>query len=299
LLGEEIEGKWNLRLTAEFHMTNDSHLFKTEPGPGRLPLYEGKMVWQFEADYEKPRYWVDEKEGRAELRRAVARRLRQQFKRLGIEDETELATLLRADEIPLDIESYRFGFRDIAASTNERSMICATLPPGVFAGNTLNLLQPYIFEVEPDGWSYELALSGSEQLFVTGCFNAFVVDWLLRQKITSHLNMFYVYQVPMPRLAGNASEARPIVTRAARLTCTTPEFDALAKEAGLKSHHDGVTDPADRARLRSELDGLIAHLYGLTEAEFAHVLSTFPLVPEPVKIAALNAYRDVERGLIQ
>jgi len=28
-------------------------------------------------------------------------------------------------------------------------------------------------------------------------------------------------------------------------------------------------------------------------------LTTFPLVPEPVKIAALNAYRDVERGLIK
>ncbi|MDP2783495.1 MAG: hypothetical protein Q8O38_02690 [Sulfurimicrobium sp.] len=30
-----------------------------------------------------------------------------------------------------------------------------------------------------------------------------------------------------------------------------------------------------------------------------HVPTTFPLAPEPVKIAALNAYRDVERGLIK
>ena len=29
------------------------------------------------------------------------------------------------------------------------------------------------------------------------------------------------------------------------------------------------------------------------------MLSTFPLVPDPVKIAAHNAYRDVERGLIR
>lgn len=36
-----------------------------------------------------------------------------------------------------------------------------------------------------------------------------------------------------------------------------------------------------------------------TEAEFAHILTTFPLVAEPVKVAALNAYRDVERGLIK
>lgn len=61
----------------------------------------------------------------------------------------------------------------------------------------------------------------------------------------------------------------------------------------------GATDPVESARLRAELDGLIAHLYGLTEAEFAHILGTFPLVAEPVKIAALNAYRDVERGLIR
>jgi hypothetical protein len=38
--------------------------------------------------------------------------------------------------------------------------------------------------------------------------------------------------------------------------------------------------------------------YGLMDEEFAHILTTFPLVPEPVKSAALNAYRDVERGLI-
>ena len=42
---------------------------------------------------------------------------------------------------------------------------------------------------------------------------------------------------------------------------------------------------------------MVAHIYGLTEDEFAYVLSTFPLVAEPVKAAALEAYRDIERGL--
>lgn len=62
---------------------------------------------------------------------------------------------------------------------------------------------------------------------------------------------------------------------------------------------DTDTDPTKRARLRAELDGLVAHLYGLSEAKFAHILGTFPLVAEPVKIAALNAWRDVQTGLIQ
>jgi hypothetical protein len=34
-----------------------------------------------------------------------------------------------------------------------------------------------------------------------------------------------------------------------------------------------------------------AHLYALTEPEFTHILSTFPLVPAPVKSAALAAFR--------
>jgi hypothetical protein len=38
---------------------------------------------------------------------------------------------------------------------------------------------------------------------------------------------------------------------------------------------------------------------GLTEAEFAHILNTFPLAAEPVKVAALNAFRDVERKMVK
>ena len=44
--------------------------------------------------------------------------------RLGIEDDDRLDELVRYEAIPLDYYCYRFGFRDIAASTNERSMIC-------------------------------------------------------------------------------------------------------------------------------------------------------------------------------
>lgn len=62
---------------------------------------------------------------------------------------------------------------------------------------------------------------------------------------------------------------------------TTPEFDALAQEArtALKRPAAAVrslTDPAACAQLRAEMEALIAHLYGLTESEFADILTTFP-----------------------
>jgi len=266
LLGEKLPDRWNVRFTREFDMTNDSHLFHTAPGPGRLPLYEGKMIWQFDHRLAPPRYWVDEKAGRRAL--------------LGREKDTGQK---------LDYQAYRLGFRDVAANTNERSAIATIVPKSHFVGNTLPVHVPLV-----DGAPNEVELLG-----LSAAFNSFVFDWMIRQKITNHLNMFYVSQMPCPRLTAADAAFGPIVERAARLICTTPEFDALAREVGLRSHKQGAADPAERARLRAELDGLVAHLYGLTEDEFAYILTTFPLVAEDVKQAAREAYGAVERGLIK
>ena len=129
--------------------------------------------------------------------------------------------------------------------------------------------------------------------------NSFVVDSWLNRAIIKHLLLFYVLSLPVPRLTAPDSAFAPIGDWAAGLICTTPQFDGLVKEMVLKSHRQGVSDAAKRAQLGAELDSLIAHLYGLSEAEFAHVLSTIPLVPAPVKTAALAAYRDAEPGLIR
>ena len=59
----------------------------------------------------------------------------------------------------------------------------------------------------------------------------------------------------------------------------------------MKDHTDGAQDSMVRARLRAEVDGLVARLYGLNEDEFAHVLSTFPLVGRGARGAALGEFR--------
>src|SRR5690606_25528511 len=42
------ENPWGIRFIAMFHMANDSHLFRDAPGPGLVPLYEAKMLHQFD-----------------------------------------------------------------------------------------------------------------------------------------------------------------------------------------------------------------------------------------------------------
>ena len=261
LLGEEVNGAWQLSFTREFDMTNHSYVFRTEPCATCLPLYEGKMIHQFDHAFAEPRYWVEESEGR----QAVLGRQKQDTGQL------------------LDYQTYRLAWRDVAASTNERTFIATILPP-TFHGNTL----PSVRIVGENG---NRLADNPTQLFICGVWNSFVLDWQARQKVTYHLNYFYVNSLAMPRFTAADPAFHPIVTRAAQLICTTPAFDALAAEVGLGSHASGVTDPTRRAQLRAELDGLIAHVYGLTEAEFAHILSTFPLVEEAVKQAALREYR--------
>lgn len=92
--------------------------------------------------------------------------------------------------------------------------------------------------------------------------------------------MFYMYQLPVPRLTAGNPYFDALVPRAARLTCTRPEFADLWRAVmGTDWHEsDGATDLAARQQLRDEIDALVAHLYGLTREEFAHILTTFPLV---------------------
>jgi hypothetical protein len=254
-LGEPVEAKWNLVLTSGFHITNDSYLFRTESGKGLYPLYEGKMTHQFEHRFGEPRYWVDEKESRKALLK---------------KGETDQGQ-------KLDYQDYRMVFRRIASSTNERTMIATILPSNSFASESLSL-------------SSGKSLTYGELLALVSILNSFVLDSCLRQRVSANINMFYVYQLPVPRLTEADAEFTPIVTRAAKLSCTTPEFEELAQEVGLGSSANGVTDPIERTRLRAELDAMIAHLYGLTAEEFTHILSTFPLVAQSVKDATLDAY---------
>ncbi len=262
LLGETLPDTWNLKLTSEFHMTNDSYLFKTEPAKGRLPLYEGKMIHQFTHQYALPKYWLDEKEARQAL-----------LKR-GEVDKGQI----------LDYQTYRLGFRSVSSSTNERSLISSLIPKSVFCGHSL-----FISEYKQNNFQDNQAF----KIFILTVLNSFLIDWMLRQKVSANISMFYIYQLPIPRLKEGDRYFEEIVENAAKLICVSEEFDELAKEVGIGSHKNGVTEETERAKIRAKLDAIVGHLYELNEIEFQHILSTFPLVSESVKIATLKAYQNL------
>lgn len=254
LLGDEIEGTWNIKLGREFDMVMDSHLFLQEPAPGRLALYEGKMAHQFTLGLAPPRYWIDEHAGRKAL----------------IGRGAESGQLL-------DYQDYRLAFRRIGRNTDSRTLIATILPKNVFASESFNLASGRTL------WHVE-------QLALTSLLNSFVIDFYIRHMVTANINMFFVYQLPVPRITEKDPKFRPIIERAAKLICTSPEFDDLAREVGMPGHDAAGKEPTMRAQLRAELDGLVAHLYRLTREEFEHILDSFPLIAAEVKEAALIEY---------
>jgi hypothetical protein len=78
--------------------------------------------------------------------------------------------------------------------------------------------------------------------------------------------------------------------------CTTPEFDDLKQAVGVQAPLATGKQSLHSAQIRAELDAIIAHLYGLTESEFAHILKTFPIVKEEVKVAAMVEFKKNHTG---
>ena len=270
---------WGITFLSMFHSANDSHLFRTASqfteegavykqscwirpnGEVWVPLYEAKMIHHYDhrfgdyslakisdgkdvrqlpqADYTTlnnpayevtPRYWVPLEEVEARLaRRGWNRR-------------------------------WLMGWRDIASSLDERTVIAAVLPR-VGTADHLPLFFP-----SPDCTPRHLAA-------LIANFSALVLDFIARLKVGgTSLKPFVVKQLPfLPPTAYSEADLEFIVPRVVELTYTSYSLRAFAQDL----EYDGPPyrwDPDRRAFLRAELDAYYAYLYGLTRDELRYVL---------------------------
>ena len=274
---------WDLNLYGEeINMTRSADSFLTSPA--KLTLYEGGMIHQFNHLFSEPRYWINEKEIKADF-------LSKRVKRIDGLDKVP-------KDIKNDYEVYRLGIRKIARNTDSRTLIATVLPKDCVAGNSLSVNFPFRHDLNDYN---SLQFNYQDLLLLTSTLNSFVVDFILRSRVSANLNLFYFYQLPIPKLSSKEYWYKPIVSRAAKLICTTDEFADLWEEVMKTKWSEKVaaTTEFERNKLRAELDGIIAHIYELTEEEFTYILGTFPIVAQPQKVAAHNAYRDVLNDILK
>ena len=150
----------------------------------------------------------------------------------------------------------RLVFRDIARSNDERTMIACIAPPGVVFGHTAT--------VEKAPW----ARANADALVLCALFNSFPFDWLVRQKAATHLSLYILDALPMPRLSDGA---RHFLAHAAlRLSCNHSGYTELWHE-----QTGGKTIPESTEEIRPRIDAIVAHAYGLNREQYDHILRSF------------------------
>jgi len=268
--GRKLFEEDGYRLRREFDMTNDSNLFhgENELPKDALPLFEGKMIHQYNSLYSEPRYWISEEEARNVL-------IGKEFFRIRQETELEkenIAEVFLERKFILDYETYRLAYRAIGSSTNERSLISSILPKNVFIGHSMNYLVNTDYLSEGEDSFIQKLLTEQDKVFLMALFNSLVLNYYIRNKISSNLTMNFIYELPIPEV--NENQKDQIVHKAFQLLYQKSKdhlFDELGKNLGIKPEKE-----QDEIQTRVTLEVLIAkELFGLTKEEWEYLTSTF------------------------
>ena len=220
--------------------------FRILPNGIYAPMYEGRMVHNF--DHCKKKYL------RGEGRTAI-------WKDFLPDERKKLQAHFYVCQKETKQESiYRLVFCDVTGATNERSSLGSIIGSKSLSGNS----------------TPTLSFNDNLQLFsFTAIINSFIFDYLARFRVSTHLNYTYLSQIVNPTKIPNE-----IVSKILQLTCTTPELAELweAEMHTPWSYKVSPTDLWERAKLRAEIDAIVAEMYNLTVEEYARVLTTFPLM---------------------
>jgi len=264
------------RLSTELHMTNDNHFFRKltgkKPATGQMLLYEGKMIHQFDAYFSPGNYAVVEKEVREELLRKDIYRLAKlvrevEPKHLEGEDVPEkreeldarLREIFEANKFKLQYEFERFAYREVASSTNERTIIAAIIPPRVCLAHTLMYLSPYQYGLESDGNLKQAEIESAALRELVCLANSLVLNFYLRSKVSTHVSAFQFMELPIPEI--------------------TP-----AQKKKLADFAAGLLNGPRNVQERAALEVFIAReLYGLSLDDWKHLTGTFTFGSGPTR----------------
>jgi hypothetical protein len=151
----------------------------------------------------------------------------------------------------------RLAYRDVASATNKLTLIAALIPPRAVTTHTLLCLKT------------PLAIETQEVL--CGLLNSLVANYIVRLRVSTHLTVSLVSRLPVP-----------VVPR------TSAMFESLShlvRQLG-RGRRPALDMPEYAA-----LQGIVAHLYGLSEKQFEHILGTFPLIRSEVRERVMLSFR--------
>jgi hypothetical protein len=149
----------------------------------------------------------------------------------------------------------RLAYREVASATNRLTLIAAVVPPDVVTTHTVFCLKT--------------PLPAAHQRVLCALLNSFVANYLIRLRVHTHVTASLLSRLPVPCIGSDH-----------------PAFDRLDTVTQLLARTSNV----EASREYAELQAVAAHLYGLTARDFEHILTTFPLIAQSTREAALQRF---------
>ncbi len=310
------ENIWNVTFCRSmFNMTSDSHLFFTreqlkangwklegnvfhKDGEVCQPLYEGKMVSQFDH-----RFGTYEGQTEAQARQGKLPELSEKehvdpfcvpLPEYWIH-EKHFPHLMREKRTAFLV------FRDITNASVLRTSVFSLVPITAISFTLLII----IFQANQE----------DKMMYFYACASSFIFDYVARQKLGgTHMTIYILKQLPVLPPATYAAHcpwdrARTlgewIAPRALELTYTAWDLEAFARECG----YDGPPFKWDEERrflLRCELDAAYFHLYGIGREDVDYIMDTFRVWREKeekqcgefrTKRVILEIYDEMQRAI--
>ena len=249
-----IINSWKADCGRFYHMSDDSHLFHEDHFDNAVPLYEGKIIEQYD-----DRFATFEKNDKGDL------------KERDVLDGEKTSTYsitpqywVNPDEVKKKwkvknyLRPWVLVYRDIASSSNSRTLVSTVMTTSYPTGNTLNMVMPK---------------DADERLAacLLANLNALITDYCIKMKSPgSHVNNYLLFQIPiLPPDTYSEQEIEFIASRVAKLT---RNHDTINK-VWLTDYPEYPFGTAkSRLEIRAQLDALYAKKYGLTRDELDFVL---------------------------
>lgn len=236
-----------------------------------LPLYEAKMIHQFD------HRWATFSEDGTTREVSIAEKELEAFEP---QPRYWVREVLVEDRLGDRDAAWLTAWRGIARTTDSRTSIASMIPRYPGGGN----------------FDFMMCKSPEDEHIMLACFNSFVFDFTVRQKMTNmHFQFSIAKQLPLPapsifdkpapwgpRLLGDwvTERTRELV----------PTSTSLASALDVSRLGAGAWDVGRRFLLRAELDAAFFHLYGVERDDVDYIMETFPIVKRK-DIAAHGEYR--------
>lgn len=163
------------------------------------------------------------------------------------------------DKETLTCLSPRVAFRQVARSTDTRTILASLIPPETFlTHHAWNCIWPQGDE--------------EDEAYLVGVLSSIPFDWYARRFVEANVTKTLMKTFPVPRKGRNSPLRNRVVELSARLAAVDERYADWADAVGVDY---GPLDEDTKQEKIYELDAVVAHLYGLSSEHVEVIFETF------------------------